>query len=82
MVWQRRLAVAGNGWRRWGRATKAVAAGVECSYLFIENEFWVLLVVGKGQVRQARSIKYPPRKVYVRIKSGNWTLVCPPLTDT
>ncbi len=37
------------------RATNVAAAGVEHSYFFIKTGFWVLLVVGKGQGRQAGS---------------------------
>jgi hypothetical protein len=33
----------------------AAAVGVECSYFYIKTRFWVLLVVGEGQGRQAGS---------------------------
>jgi hypothetical protein len=46
---------ASGGWQWRGRATNAAAAGVECSYFLIETGFCVLLVVGKGQGRQAGS---------------------------
>ncbi len=58
---------AGSGWRRLGRATKAAAAGVECSYFsFLSKQnsgcCWLL---GEGEGRQAGS-KPEPRKVHVR----------------
>ncbi len=44
--------MAGGSWRRLGRATNAAAGGLGF-HIFYRNGFWVLLVVGEGQGRQA-----------------------------
>jgi hypothetical protein len=48
-------------WRRWGRATKAVVAGVDCSYFLIKKLFfWIVGVVG------GYAEKYRTRKAHLR----------------
>jgi hypothetical protein len=51
-----------------------MAAGVECSYFFIETGFWVLLVVGEVQGRQAGSLKsiQPKKLTYIGIRIEIW----------
>jgi hypothetical protein len=45
--------------------TKVAAVGLSVHIFVIKTESWVLLNVGKGQRRQAGSLKYPPRKVHL-----------------
>jgi hypothetical protein len=61
------VAAACSGWRWRGRATKAVAVGLSV-HIFFNAKFWVVLVVGKAQGRQAGSLKYPTGKVCILMK--------------